>query len=114
MHAREALCKAGVKVSCKTSAVGVGRPTQVVDCVDINSRWKQIQNVGRVKLALQSRVKLLFCKYRGPSAVGKTDKNLRRQTKAQHVRLGSTKRSGRTCFTSVMLLSGGRPQLSAV
>lgn len=26
IHAREALCK----VSCKTSAVGVGRPTQVI------------------------------------------------------------------------------------
>lgn len=53
MHAGETLCKAEVKVSCKTSAVGVGRPTQVVDCVGINSSWwKQIQKVGRVKLAL--------------------------------------------------------------
>lgn len=30
MHAGEALCKAEVEVSYKTSAVGVGRPTQVI------------------------------------------------------------------------------------
>lgn len=42
----------GKSDSCKTSAVGVGRPTQVIDCVDINSSWwKQIWNVGRAKLA---------------------------------------------------------------
>lgn len=33
-------------------------------------------------------VKLIFFKYRGPSAVVRTDKNLRRQTKAEHSRLG--------------------------
>lgn len=49
-----------------------------------------------------------------PQLLGRTDKNLRRQAKAEHIRLGCTERSGRACFTSVMLPNGGGPQLSTV